>query len=72
MAHFANFGDLPMCRYLYHVRGASTMAPEEEHWTQRSDNPNMHDMFYIPMWAAVFNDHFETTNGFSTMVPGQI
>ena len=21
----------------------------------------MHDMFYFPIWAAVFNDHFETT-----------
>ena len=34
MTYFARAGDLPMCRYLYHVRGATTTAAAEEHKTK--------------------------------------
>ena len=38
MAHFAHLDDLPMCRYLYHVRGAVTTKAAQEHRT-RPDEP---------------------------------
>ena len=48
MAYFSLCGDLPMCRYLHHVRGASTTLVAEEHKTI----PNA-DVFWFPMYAAV-------------------
>lgn len=34
MTHFARADDLPMCRYLHHVCGATTTSPKEEHKTE--------------------------------------
>ena len=47
MAHFARAGDLPMCRYLYHARGATTTAPKEEHETEP------HFIALQPMHSAI-------------------
>lgn len=47
MVYFAREGDLPMCRYLYHVRGATTTAPKEEHKTIP------HKVALLPMHPAI-------------------
>ena len=70
MTYFACLGDLPMCRYLYHVRGASTLAPGVEHLTyrQRSMSPlisddeseEMNPVFWFPLYVAVHQNHFDT------------
>lgn len=52
MTHFALHGDLPMCRYLHHVRGASTLAPSDEQKTTEGD-------FWFPMYAAVSRVHLD-------------
>lgn len=52
MTYFAYYGDLPMCRYLYHVRGASTLAPSDEKKTTEGD-------FWFPMYAAVNRVHLD-------------
>ena len=53
MTYFALCGDLPMCRYLHHVRGASTTIVAEENRT----NPNA-DVFWFPMYAAVQKQNY--------------
>ena len=47
MAHFAYHGDLPMCRYLFHVRGASTITATDENKTDRGS-----PVFQFPLYAA--------------------
>ena len=47
MVYFARVGDLPMCRYLFHVRGATTTAPKEEHKTKP------HKVALHPMHPAI-------------------
>ena len=54
MTHFAYYGDLPMCRYLYHVRGASTLAPSDEQKTTEGAG------FWFPMHAAVYQIRLDT------------
>jgi len=48
MTHFALDGDLPMCRYLHHVRGAATTAPADEHL----GNPDVGVSLYPTLVAA--------------------
>lgn len=55
MTHFACLGDLPMCRYLYQVRGAVTTTLAEEHMT-RSDK----DVVCYPIMAASFTCKIDT------------
>ena len=55
MAHFASLGDLPMFRYLYHVREATTTAAPDEHWTVQV----MEDDIFSPMYAAVSSNFSE-------------
>ena len=49
MTHFAFRGDLPMCRYLYHVRGAVTTTAANE----RTMEPNK-PIEWFPIFAAVY------------------
>lgn len=52
MTHFAFHGDLPMCRYLHHVRGASILVVADEHKAER------HRPFWFPMYAAVRRENY--------------
>ena len=54
MTHFAFYGDLPMCRYLHHIRGASTKTATEEHRAE----PNK-DVPWFPINAASSNNRFQ-------------
>jgi len=54
MAFFSFYGDLPMCRYLYHVRGAVTTTAAKEH---RSEPDDAVDWF--PIFNAAYNDNYE-------------
>ena len=54
MTHFAFYGDLPMCRYLHHIRGASTKTATEEHRAE----PNK-DVPWFPIYAASSNNKFQ-------------
>ena len=47
MTYFAFHGDLPMCRYLHHVRGSSTTCTSVE-WS-----------FWYPAYAAAFEGKYE-------------
>ena len=55
MTHFSILGDLPMCRYLYHVRGASTTAPTDDQRTEMGERTahGAPTRFWFPMQAAV-------------------
>ena len=55
MTHFACLGDLPMCRYLFHVRGASTTTVAEGHRT-RSDK----GVVWFPIMAAAYTYEVDT------------
>ena len=46
MTHFAFHGDLPMCRYLHHVRGAVTSSTDGI-------------TFWVPMYAALSKGHID-------------
>ena len=52
MAYFASIGDLPMCRYLYHVRGATTTAVAAEHMAVPLD-----EEIFSPLYAAIYYCH---------------
>ena len=57
MAYFASRGDLPMCRYLHHVRGAATTKVAE---ADRSE-PNS-DVMWFPLYIAAYDaqrEYFE-------------
>ena len=54
MTHFARLGNLPMCRYLYHVRGAVTTKAAQEHWT-RPDEP----VEWYPIFSAAYEYNFD-------------
>lgn len=55
MTYFTILGDLPMCRYLYHVRGAATMAPTDDQRTEIRERITgaRPTSFWFPMQAAV-------------------
>ena len=55
MAYFASIGDLPMCRYLYHIREAATTAAAAEHMTVPAD-----EVPFSPLFAAIYYSHPET------------
>ena len=55
MAYFACNGDLSMCRYLHHVRGAVTTKAAQEHRT-RPDEP----VIWYPIYAAAYESQFDT------------
>ena len=52
MAYFASIGDLPMCRYLYHVREATTTAVAAEHMAVPLD-----EEIFSPLYAAIYYSH---------------
>ena len=54
MTHFAYYGDLPMCRYLYHVRGAVTTKAADEHRTELDDF-----VPWYPIFSAAHEYHFD-------------
>ena len=54
MTHFAFHGDLPMCRYLYHVRGAVTTTAAQEHRAE-PDRP----VNYYPIYVAAYEYNFD-------------
>ena len=56
MAYFAAMGDLPMCRYLFHVRGASTRAAAKKHLTSTYMGGRVH---WYPMYSAVVRNQVE-------------
>ena len=55
MTYFAREGDLPMCRYLYHVREAVTTTVAEEHRTEL-DKP----VVWYPLISAAYEYKFDT------------
>lgn len=55
MTHFACLGDLPMCRYLYHVRGAVTTTVSEEHRTEPDTG-----VIWFPILSAANRRKFDT------------
>ena len=52
VTHFAYHGDLPMCRYLHHARGASILVVKDEHKTQP------YPVFWFPMYAAIRKENY--------------
>lgn len=56
MTYFAFHGDLPMCRYLHHVRCATTALPREEHRTS-----GKMDVFWYPLKATTCERYYEVT-----------
>ena len=57
LTHFAFYGDLPMCRYLHHVHGASTKTATEAHRAEPSK-----DVPWFPIYAASWNNQFHILN----------
>ena len=55
MTHFAFHGDLPMCRYLHHVRGAVTTTAAYEYRT-RPEEP----VAWYPIYVAAYEYKFDT------------
>ena len=53
MVHFAYSGDLPMCRYLYHVRGASTTTATNDNRTDMTSA-----VIWFPIYAAARSLHW--------------
>ena len=58
MAHFAFHGDLPMCRYLHHVRGASTTKAAQEHRTSEMGR-NDTAPFWKPLYGAIYMKKYD-------------
>jgi len=54
MAHFSCCADLPMCRYLHHVRGAVTTRAADEHLSEPDIGVRMH-----PILAAAYGKHHD-------------
>jgi len=54
MAFFAYYGDLPMCRYLHHVRGAVTTTATDEHLSEPDD-----EVLFFPIYAAAYKLNFD-------------
>jgi len=55
MAYFSCMGDLPMCRYLHHIRGAVTTTVADEH----KEDPDG-DVVWFPIYFAAYMDNYET------------
>jgi hypothetical protein len=54
MAYFSFKGDLPMCRYLHHIRGAVTTRAAGEHLSVPDEDNN-----WFPIYAAAYKHNFE-------------
>ena len=58
MAHFAFHGDLPMCRYLFHVRGASTTKAAQKHRTSAIGRDGTAP-FWKPLYGAIYEKRYD-------------